>query len=239
MVGLGRLDNLQDCIIRVVADGVPGDLLEAGVWGGGASIFMRGVLRVVGDFTRSVWVADSFQGLPPPDANSYPADAGDEHWRNPELAVGIDEVRRNFERYGLLDERVRFLPGWFCDSLPNAPITRLSVLRLDGDTYQSAMEALVALYHKVSTGGFVIIDDYGAVPGCRQAVDDFRASRGITVPLTVSTGRASSGAWAASRVPLFVRPSVRARLPAMFRPGRRTRRSHAAHLAPRRTGTRA
>ena len=183
MVGLRRLDNVQQCVERVVADQVPGDLLEAGAWRGGASILMRAVLAALGDIERTVWVADSFQGLPPPDPERYPADEGDRHWTRAELAVGVDEVRRNFERYGLLDEQVRFLEGWFEDTLPEAPVGRLAVLRLDGDMYGSTMVALRALYDRVAPGGFVIVDDYGAIEQCRQAVEDFRREREIDEPI--------------------------------------------------------
>jgi O-methyltransferase len=94
------------------------------------------------------------------------------------LAISVDDVRANFRKYGLLDDQVRFLKGWFADTLPGAPIERIAVLRLDGDMYGSTMDALTALYDKVSEGGFVIIDDYVLDP-CRQAVHDFRDARGI------------------------------------------------------------
>jgi O-methyltransferase len=182
MIGLRRLDNLQACIEQVLADRVAGDLLEAGVWRGGAAIFMRAVLAARGDTDRRVWLADSFQGLPKPDPK-YEADRGDDHWTKRRLAISLDEVRGNFERYQLLDDRVRFLPGWFNETLPTAPIDRLSVLRADGDMYGSTMDVLTALYPKLSVGGFAIIDDYGAVPGCRAAVTDYRAEHGITEPI--------------------------------------------------------
>jgi O-methyltransferase len=167
-------------VTSVLRDGVPGDLVETGVWRGGATILMRAVLKVHGSQDRRVWVVDSFEGLPRPDPRRYPKDAGDQHWRQRSLAVSIDEVRANFERYGLLDEQVRFLPGWFSETLVDAPIERLAVLRIDADMYQSTMEALRFLYPKVSAGGYVIVDDYGAVDGCRAAVDDFRAAQGIS-----------------------------------------------------------
>lgn len=182
MIGLKRLDNLEECITAVIRDGVRGDLIETGVWRGGAAIFMRGVLAAYGDLQRVVWVADSFEGVPKPDPETYPADAGDRLWAEELLAVGREEVERNFARYGLLDDQVRFLPGWFRDTLPSASIERLAVLRLDGDLYESTMVALESLYPKLSPGGFVIIDDY-ALPTCRAAVDDFRAARAITVDM--------------------------------------------------------
>lgn len=180
MIGLRRLDNIQFCIDDVLRRGVPGDVIETGVWRGGATIFMRAVLRARGDTSRTVWVADSFEGLPRPDPTRYPADADDPHWTMTKLAVSLDEVRANFEKYGLLDERVRFLKGWFKDTLPNVPIERLAVMRLDGDMYESTMDALGALYPKLSVGGYAIVDDYGNLEGCRRAVDDFRAREGIT-----------------------------------------------------------
>jgi O-methyltransferase len=180
MIGLKRLDNLQYCITEVLRKNIPGDLIEAGVWRGGATIFMRAVLKAYGDRTRSVWVADSFAGLPRPDGR-YQQDAGDPHWTFQNvLGVPLEEVKANFARYGLLDEQVHFLAGWFKDTLPTAAISQLAVLRCDGDMYSSTMDALQNLYPRLSPGGYAIVDDYGAVPACKQAVDDFRAHGKIT-----------------------------------------------------------
>lgn len=183
MVGVLRLENLQQLLTTVLRDGIRGDVIETGVWRGGASIFMRGVLAAYGVRDRLVWVADSFEGLPKPDAERYPADAGDQLWAEPSLAVSLDEVKANFERYQLLDDQVRFLPGWFKDTLPGAPMKRLALIRLDGDMYESTMVALQSLYPKLSDGGFVVVDDYGAIAACRQATEDFRAEHGITADL--------------------------------------------------------
>jgi hypothetical protein len=182
MIGLKRLNNLEACITDVIRRRIPGDLIETGVWRGGASIFMRAVLKAYREQDRLVWLADSFQGLPKPNARKYPADAGDKLWKEALLAVPVEEVKENFRRYGLLDGQVRFLVGWFRDVLPKAPIERLAVLRLDGDMYESTTDALIHLYPKLSLGGYVIIDDY-ALPTCRAAVEDFRARHGITEPL--------------------------------------------------------
>ncbi|HEV2485815.1 MAG TPA: TylF/MycF/NovP-related O-methyltransferase [Terracidiphilus sp.] len=174
MIGMKRLDNLQFCVETAINDGIQGDLIETGVWRGGACIFMRSILKAYGDTTRTVWVADSFVGLPPPNVEIYHADAGDIHHTYVNyLGVSRQVVEENFRSYNLLDGQVRFLEGWFKDTLPNAPIDRLAVLRLDGDMYESTIQALEALYYKLSCGGFVIIDDYFLGP-CRQAVTDFR-----------------------------------------------------------------
>jgi len=183
MVGLKRLDNLQHCVVQVLKAGVPGDLIETGVWRGGASIFMRAILKACNCADRTVWVADSFKGLPKPGPL---ARKGDEiFWQYPELAVSLDLVRQNFARYQMLDDRVRFLEGWFAETLPSAPIEQLALMRLDGDMYESTKDALEALYPKLSVGGFVIVDDYGVVDGCREAIDEFRAGQSISDEIRV------------------------------------------------------
>jgi O-methyltransferase len=183
MIGRKRLDNIQQCVTDVLRSNVPGDLVEAGVWRGGAVIFMRAILEAYGDRSRCVWAADSFRGLPPPDPARAPADRGDVLFAFRELAISLDVVRENFKRYGLLDDRVKFLVGWFKDTLPAAPIARLAVLRIDGDLYESTMDALRALYPKLSIGGYVIVDDYGNLPGCRAAVEDYRREFAIGEPI--------------------------------------------------------
>ncbi len=181
MIGYERLCNLDDLISDVVRRGVPGDFIETGVWRGGACIYAKHVMDGLGS-KKKVYVADSFRGLPPPD-DKYPADAGDGHHLCSVLSVRMSEVCANFEKYDLLDNRVVFVKGWFKDTLPSLE-GPFSIIRLDGDMYESTMDALVNLYGKLSSGGYVIIDDYGVVRGCHIAVDEFRESMGIRSPLT-------------------------------------------------------
>jgi hypothetical protein len=179
MIGLRRLDNIESCFERVLSNKVPGDLIEAGAWRGGATIFMRALLAAYEVRDRTVWVADSFEGMPVPDLAKYPADEAMDLSDVEELAVSLEEVQRNFRRYGLLDNQVRFLKGWFKDSLPGAPIAQLAILRLDADLYESTMDAMKHLYPKLSTGGCVIVDDYW-IPACKKAITDYRSEHGIT-----------------------------------------------------------
>ena len=89
-------------------------------------------------------------------------------------------MQANFRAYRVLDDKVKFLKGWFKDTLPGAPIRSLAILRLDGDYYESTMDALTNLYDKLSVGGYVIIDDYGedSWTYCQKAVDDYRRDHG-------------------------------------------------------------
>ncbi len=187
MIGMTRLTSLQECVETVLTEDVPGDLVECGIWRGGACILMRAVLAAYGDEKRSVWLCDSFEGVPPPDTENYEEDkvpwyAMGLHRAAPVLAVTQAEVKANFERYGLLDDQVRFLPGWFKDTLADAPIDQIAVLRLDGDLYESTIQALDALYPRLSPGGYCIIDDYN-LEGCRQAVADYREKHAISAEI--------------------------------------------------------
>ncbi len=183
MVGLRRLENLRELTQRVVDEGVPGDLIETGAWRGGCCILMRGVLKANAIQDRKVYVADSFSGLPPPDPE-FEQDQGHDYSEHEQLAVSADQVRANFARYGLLDDQVIFIEGLFQDTLPVLDVSPFALIRLDGDLYESTLVALENLYPKLSPGGFVIVDDYGGMPPCRQAVEDYRAKRGITAPIT-------------------------------------------------------
>lgn len=145
MLPLVRFDNLQQCMVDVIRKNIPGDFIETGAWRGGTTIFMRGLLKALEVFDRDVWVADSFEGLPEPDPEKFPLEAKAHHGPVMKelfnhLTVSLEEVRRNFEIYGLLDDQVVFLKGWFNQTLPNAPIEKLAVLRLDGDYYESTMD---------------------------------------------------------------------------------------------------
>lgn len=182
MAGIKRLTNLRDLVQRALDEDVPGDFIETGVWRGGCCILMRGVLAANGVPDRKVYVADSFDGLPPPDPEKFPADRGDRHHEFRQLAIDQAQVEANFAAYDLLDEQVVFVKGLFGDTLPGLKADPFALIRLDGDMYESTTDSLEALYPRLSPGGFVIIDDL-ALPACRKAVEDFRARHDITAEM--------------------------------------------------------
>ncbi len=183
MIGLKRLENIEQCVEDILENNIPGDLMEAGVWRGGAAIFMRALLKDKNIGNRIVWLADSFQGLPKPDPGRYPADKGDKLYKFEELIVPLEDVKYNFEKYNLLDEQVKFLEGWFKDTLPSARVQQLALLRIDGDMYESTMDVLKNMYPKLSKGGYVIVDDYGGIPACKKAVHDYREQNNVTAKI--------------------------------------------------------
>jgi len=178
MIGNDALKSIKWMIETVLEKNVPGDFIETGVWRGGASIFAKAVLRAHGvDKIRKVWVCDSFKGLPKArtqnDDNSWELMAS--------LRVDKETVMGNFRKFDLLDENVKFVEGYFVDSLPKIrdELTELSILRLDGDMYESTMDILFNLYEKIVIGGFVIVDDY-AISVCQKAITEFRNMHNIT-----------------------------------------------------------
>lgn len=170
MIGLRRMENLQYCVEEILKNNIPGDLIETGVWRGGACIFMRGILKEYGIANRKVFVADSFKGFPNP---KYDMDKCATFLNDSILSVSKENVKSNFKKYGMLDEQVEFIEGYFSDTLPKIEGI-FSLLRLDGDLYESTWDGLINLYPKLSVGGYIIVDDYWAVPMCKLAVDIYR-----------------------------------------------------------------
>lgn len=183
MVGLSRLDDLQACVESVVADQVEGDVIEAGAWRGGASILARATLDSLGADERTVWVADSFAGLPAPNLEAFPEDRELDLSRIDFLAVPPEEVRSHFARFGC-EHGIELVEGLFDETLPSLrDHHRWAVVRLDGDTYEATWVGLESLYPGLSAGGYLIVDDYVLLEECRRAVDEFRSQHGITEPI--------------------------------------------------------
>jgi O-methyltransferase len=167
LIGPELLDELRDLIEKSID--LPGDFVETGVWRGGACIWAAAVLESLGSDKR-VYVCDSFEGLPPV---THPKETID-YSEAVSLIVPLEEVEANFDRFGLKHKAV-FVKGWFKDTMPSLNIP-VSVLRLDGDMYESTNDVLKYMYDRVSPGGYVIIDDY-CLPPCARAVDEFRSKR--------------------------------------------------------------
>jgi hypothetical protein len=182
MLNAKRLRHLRQLVERTIQEEISGDYIETGVWRGGACIMMKGVLTAYGIRDRRVYCADTYAGLPRPDAK-HPADRRDRLHTFRELAVSEETVRQNFAMYDLLDDQVVFLKGLFADTLPQLSNNNFALMRLDGDMYGSTISALNNLYDRLSSRGFVIIDDYGALPHCSKAVHDFIDQRRLRVKI--------------------------------------------------------
>lgn len=180
-----QLDLIEAAVVMVERERIAGDFLEAGIWRGGAVAFMRGLIEAHDIAVRRVIAADSFAGIPPNSrTEGDPVDGWNDRW-----VASVEEVRGNIERFGLLDDRVAFLVGFFENSLPTLTDEAFAIIRLDSDSYDSVETSLDHLYPRLSPGGVVIIDDWH-LPGCRKAVLDYRARYDIRDELQVHDGNA-------------------------------------------------
>jgi cephalosporin hydroxylase/peptidoglycan hydrolase-like protein with peptidoglycan-binding domain len=161
-MGQVRLEHLERSLDAVREGKVPGDLLECGVERGGGGIFLRGYLDAWYDAARTVWIADPFR----------PSDR----------SADLNAVRTAYERYGLLDDRVRILQGDYSGVLPAEELTAIALLRI-GTTAGADVETILdACYDQVSNGGIVVIDGHDD-PAVAEAVARFRERRGISALL--------------------------------------------------------
>ncbi|MDB5104281.1 MAG: Macrocin-O-methyltransferase protein [Fibrobacteres bacterium] len=165
---------------------LPGAIVECGVWKGGCSASMMLAVQETGS-RRELWAFDSFQGLPrPTEKDGTRAIQKSEEWGGGGCEATEEDFRETlFKIAGLKDENIHIRKGWFQDTVPPAKheVGPISILRLDGDWYDSVLVCLEHLYDQVVPGGYILIDDYGCWEGARKATDEFRAKRGISSPL--------------------------------------------------------
>lgn len=220
MVGLRRLDNMQLILEDVIQRNIKGDFMETGVWKGGASIFAASVFKAYQQYDRRVFLADSFDGIPPVNSSLFPIDQNhvgtdkidilkgshtggingvktrcnlffniqsNKHYKSTPNGFDMSTVNVMDELEKRFEVKPEYIVGFFKDSLPQARLDGrfkcFSVLRLDGDIYESTWQVLENAYDYLSPGGYVIIDDFGAWIGASNAVWDFREKNKINTPL--------------------------------------------------------
>lgn len=177
MIGLKRMNNLHQMLDYVRTNNIEGDLMETGVWKGGATIFMKLYCDIYG-LDKKVFVCDSFAGLPKP-SGKFQQDHGDTHYAEPKLAISLEQVQNHFKIFKCLDEKVIFIKGFFGETLPNNNlIEKLAILRMDGDMYESTYDVFYSCYDKLVDSGVCIIDDF-CLKGARECTHDFRQARNI------------------------------------------------------------
>jgi hypothetical protein len=185
MVPEPTLRDLHARVNEILDQGIPGDLVECGVWRGGAAFLMAEILERRGETDRKVWLFDSFEGLPAPReidghrAHEY-AEKKDDPGYYDNCRADVEDVRASARRLGL-EDLTEIVPGWFDDTLPehSERIGPIAVLRIDCDWHDPVALCLETLYDQVSPGGIVIIDDYYTYEGCAIAVHEFLARRSL------------------------------------------------------------
>jgi O-methyltransferase len=182
LVSREKLNALCSLAATLEREGVPGAIVECGVFKGGAAAVMA---HETGG-RREVFLYDSFAGLPPPGEHDGATARAQFHdgW----CASTETDVREIFDRLGLPAGRLHLIKGWFHETLPQATVPAIALLHIDADWYDSVTQVLDALFDRVVPGGYVVFDDYGRWEGCTRAVDAFLEARRL--PPLVPTGQA-------------------------------------------------
>lgn len=179
-----RIANLYRLALHIEREQIPGDVVECGVCNGGsAAILARTATH--SRLQRTVWLFDSFQGMP--EVTEHDAVGADGHTAQSHVRQEVGDITRVKEvlnRVGADMARVRILPGWFHDTFSTATMERIAILNIDADWYESVKLCLQTFYDRVVQGGFISFDDYGHWPGCRKAVDEFFQTRKMPYNLT-------------------------------------------------------
>ncbi|HEX7678756.1 MAG TPA: TylF/MycF/NovP-related O-methyltransferase [Thermoanaerobaculia bacterium] len=187
MTSIERMYALYTATRYVIGNQIPGDFAECGVWRGGSVTLIAHTLLRLGKTDRTLWLYDTFDGMPPPSVEDvqemsgrsaseilaeHDKSADDPFWGVAPRAV----VEANLRRTGYPIDRTRFIEGDVMTTIPTHAPEQIALLRLDTDWYTSTSHELQHLYPRVAPGGIVIIDDYGYWRGARKATDEYLAS---------------------------------------------------------------
>jgi len=194
-----KLYSLIQSIRYIVDAGLPGDVVECGVWRGGSMQAAAWTLLACGDSSRHLYLFDTFEGMPPPTDDDRRAADGSSaadllEQRDKSHAVwayaGLDDVREAMAETTYPADRVHFVQGMVEDTVPAGAPEQIAVLRLDTDWYASTRHELEQLYPRLVPGGVLILDDYGHWEGARKATEEFLASLDDSLLLLpMATGR--------------------------------------------------
>jgi O-methyltransferase len=180
MVSDIRVDSLRDCVQKIYSDGVEGEFAECGTWRGGLAALMLDYICKNKD-NRKLYIYDTFQGMARPtelDGNAlrrfseYKNDGHFADW----CKASLVEVKKTLAQVSnQYSDLCVLIEGKVEETLTiqrNIP-SRIALLRLDTDWYESTKKELEVLWPLVSKNGIVIVDDYSDWPGCKKAVDEY------------------------------------------------------------------
>jgi hypothetical protein len=178
-----RIFALYKAIQYIVANNIPGDVVECGVWKGGSMMAVADTLLSLNDESRHLYLFDTFEGMTEPsenDRNFQEIKASkfmQESSKQKEYSVWcyapIDGVKAAMNSIGYNQEKIHFVQGKVEDTIPERAPSTIALLRLDTDWYESTRHELIHLFPRISPGGVIIIDDYGYWQGARKAVDEY------------------------------------------------------------------
>jgi hypothetical protein len=183
-----RVFVLTRAVEYILAHDIPGAFVECGVWKGGSMMAVALALTRAGRRDRGLFLFDTYQGMPEPVAQD--GEGVRTEWEKNVAATHngwnyapLDEVRANLNTTGYPPEHLHYVVGKVEKTVPASAPETVALLRLDTDFYESTRHELEHLFPRLSRGGVLIVDDYGAFQGARLAVDEYLREKGICLLL--------------------------------------------------------
>lgn len=184
-----RIVSLIRAVQHLEKHNIPGDIVECGVWKGGSIIAILKTLMALKSFDRNIYLYDTFEGMSVPNAIdlSYKGESALKFYSENEdyCNSSLEEVKKNVQKIGYPNDKIHYVKGKVEDTIPSYGVSKeISLLRLDTDWYESTLHELIHLFPRLTTGGLIIIDDYGHWQGCKKAVDEYLKNNGIELFLS-------------------------------------------------------
>lgn len=186
-----KLNALIHSVRYVVRNGIPGDIVECGVWRGGSMLAAARTLTEAGDTSRQLHLYDTFEGMSEPSEHDRRHDgrsAAEMLAASPRSAgvwayASLEDVQETMGQTDYPADRIHYHRGKVEDTIPGHVPDRISILRLDTDWYESTRHELVHLWPRLVPGGVLLLDDYGWWEGARRAVDEWLEESGVPLLL--------------------------------------------------------
>jgi hypothetical protein len=198
MTSCERIGSLVDAVRHISQSGIPGAIVECGVWRGGSMMAAALALQEAGDL-RDLYLFDTYAGMTEPTEHDvdhrggaagdlYRETLADDHsqW----CFASLEDVTTNLTSTAYPPQKCHFIKGDVLETIPAAAPDQIAILRLDTDWYESTRHELTHLFPRLAPGGILIVDDYGHWNGCRQAVDEYFGERPPFMFAIDYTGRA-------------------------------------------------
>ena len=180
-----RMYALKEAVKYIVSNNIVGDLVECGVWKGGSCMLIARTLLEYDQNDRLLWLYDTFEGMTLPTNEDIEKETG---IKGGDLLENIEKntdkynmwayapediVRKNMESTKYPSDKIKYIRGKVEDTLNETKPKSIALLRLDTDWYESTKAEMDALYPLITSGGVLIIDDYGHFEGARKAIDEY------------------------------------------------------------------
>jgi O-methyltransferase len=189
-----RMNALHEAVKYILHANIPGDFVECGVWRGGSSMVAAMTFLAAGSNSRDLYLYDTFAGMSEPSEKDVTTDgrAARSRWEKSQkngdtnlwCFASLDDVQTNLNSTGYPAERLHFVQGKVEETIPATIPQQIAILRLDTDWFDSTYHNLVHLYPRLGVGGVLILDDYGAWKGAREATDQYFREIGKTLFLS-------------------------------------------------------